>query len=151
MAQVGAVFVAAGLLLLLVALVLGVAWALVRQRMRHWRRTGTRTTGAISKLPRHTASPRLVEVTYLDPQGHPHVVRQRWSAALADRPSVGVPVTVWHRPDAPDVAAVDSPGLGAPVTARGLRAGAWLVAVPGALAVLVGIGLRLVARWGQLG
>lgn len=151
MAQVGSVFIAAGGLLLLAALVLVVARVVVRRRLRHWRRTRTRTTGAVSKLPRHTASPPMVEVTYLDPEGRPQVVRQRWSAALVDRPSVGAPVTVWHRPDAPEVAAVDSPGLGAEVTARGLRAGAWLVSVPGALAVLVGVGLRLVARWGQLG
>lgn len=151
MAHVAAFVVALGCLVLLLALAAAGGSAVLRARLRTWRRTRTGTTGAVSKLPRLTSSPRIVEVTYLDPAGRPHVLRQRWPGAWTGRLGVGSPVTVWHRTDRPEVAAVDSPRFGVLAAARRLRATAAIIAVPGLLAVLVGIALALLVRWGHLG
>lgn len=124
-----------------------VAWIMVRLRLRGVR-TGVRTIGAISKLPRRAGRPRELEVTYLDPDGRPYVLAQRWVGVLAVRPpTIGTPVVVWHRADRPEVAEVDDPSFGPVARERGLRGVGALLLALGALSFVVGAGLVLVARW----
>lgn len=150
MATVGTIFVLVGGLLLGAAAVLLLGHGVLWWRLRGWRRTRVATTGAVSKLPRRTAGRAAVEVTYLDPSGGVHVLRQRWSAA-GPRPRIGTPVTVRHRADRPEIAAVDTPWLGAPATMAVLRPLAVVAGALGLLSVAVGGGLLLIVRWGHLG
>ncbi|SDB92375.1 hypothetical protein GA0111570_10914 [Raineyella antarctica] len=151
MGTVGSVFAVVGFLLLAIGAVLLSTYVVVRLRVRHWRQVRVLTIGAISKLPRLTSYPHTLEVTYLDPDGRPYVLRQRWNGAFSALPSVGDPVPVRHEVDRPEVAGVDSPLLGALVTARLLRiAGLGAVAL-GTLSVLVGVGLLSIMRSGHLG
>lgn len=147
MEAAGSIFVLLGGVMSGVGLMLLVAWVLLRLRLREVR-TRVRTIGAVSKLPRRSGHPRELEVTYLDPDGRPYVFRQRWIGLLAVQlPAVGTPVTVWHLTDRPEVADVDDPSFGPVARARGSRAAGALLTGLGVLALLVGWGLVLVARW----
>lgn len=150
MEAAGWIFVVAGVLVLGVGAVLLGAGLLVRLRLGGIR-TRVRTIGAISKLPSQSGHRRELEVTYVDQDGRPYVLRQRWSGATGFRPSVGAPVTVWHLADSPAVAAVDSPHFGILATLRTVRATGLVTAALGTLSVLIGAGLLLIVRWGHLG
>lgn len=150
MATVGTIFVLVGILLLGSATALLLGLMVLWWRLRQWRRGRVATTGAVSKLPRRTAWRAAVEVTYLDPSGGVHVLRQRWNAA-GHRPRIGTPVTVRHRADRAEVAVVDAPWLGTPATIAVLRPLVVVAGALGLLSALVGGGLLLIVRWGHLG
>lgn len=148
MATVGWAFLVAGAAIVTVAGVLIAVSVATGRRLRQWRMTWVRTTGAISKLPYATGPRREVEVTYLGPEGRPYVLVQRRPGELAaPAPRIALPVSVLYAPEDPGAAAVDDHWMGPVARVRGARTAGLLLALLGLLAGLIGAGLLVIGGW----